>query len=161
MTRVLRPTSVDGADSPQQIIPGLYLGSSNDADDIAKLQRLKIGAILNCADFTQGATARFYKHYMPEVVYVGIPMEDDPDYPIERYFPFTNRFIHKHRVERRRNVLVHCQMGISRSVACVIAYLMSISGSDPWDLLINVRKRRPQAGPNPGFLDALKRWNRR
>lgn len=58
-------------------------------------------------------------------------------------------------------VFVHCTMGVSRSPACVIAFLMS---RYRWPLHIALRKvrdRRQGIRPNRGFLEQLVLWEAR
>ena len=55
-------------------------------------------------------------------------------------------------------VFVHCGAGISRSVTATCAYLVrkySLSAADAIGL---VRRARPCASPNEGFVAALERW---
>lgn len=54
-------------------------------------------------------------------------------------------------------VLVHCAMGISRSVTVVLAYLLRENSSlDVSDALSLIQRARPQAHPNDGFMAQLK-----
>jgi len=58
------------------------------------------------------------------------------------------------------NVLVHCQQGISRSAAVVIAYLIythNMSYEAAFDL---VRQKRACIKPNSGFIRALQEWEK-
>lgn len=55
-------------------------------------------------------------------------------------------------------VLVHCQKGISRSATLVVAYLMRRNGWSPSEALEFVRRHRPIANPNLGFLNILNRF---
>ena len=52
-------------------------------------------------------------------------------------------------------VLVHCAMGVSRSVACVCAFIMRSERCAVETALRSVRVARPQALPNEGFLEQL------
>lgn len=54
--------------------------------------------------------------------YLYIPVEDHEDYQIDKYFDQTFDFIEKARKET--NVLIHCMVGVSRSVTIAIAYLL-------------------------------------
>ena len=49
------------------------------------------------------------------------------------------------------NVLVHCEQGVSRSVAMVCAYLIVRRGMTFEESLSLIRETRPQAKPNIGF----------
>ncbi|KAN0088086.1 Protein-tyrosine phosphatase-like protein [Tylopilus felleus] len=56
------------------------------------------------------------------------------------------------------NVLVHCQQGISRSPAIVIAYLIHNLGMSYDQAHALVKRNRPCINPNPGFVAALRAW---
>ena len=54
-----------------------------------------------------------------------------------------------------RNVLVHCRMGISRSVALGIAYLIKHFGMSFKEARQYVASRSPKIKPNHGFVEDL------
>ncbi|KAG2068208.1 phosphatases II [Suillus decipiens] len=56
------------------------------------------------------------------------------------------------------NVLVHCQQGVSRSPAIVIAYLIHDLGMSYEQAYTLVKLRRPCINPNPGFVAGLRAW---
>ncbi|THU93241.1 phosphatases II [Dendrothele bispora CBS 962.96] len=57
-----------------------------------------------------------------------------------------------------RSVLVHCQQGVSRSAAVVIAYLIRNHGMS-YDVAYNhLLRKRACIKPNSGFVNALKDW---
>ncbi|KAG6828986.1 hypothetical protein H0H92_006108 [Tricholoma furcatifolium] len=57
-----------------------------------------------------------------------------------------------------RNVLVHCQQGISRSPAIVIAYLIRNHGMSYDNAFALIKRQRACIKPNPGFVAALRDW---
>jgi len=59
-----------------------------------------------------------------------------------RYYDQSIEFIHRARKIDKGNVLVHCFAGISRSVAIVIAYLMTCSDFTFETALAFVKKAR-------------------
>jgi len=63
-------------------------------------------------------------------------------------------------LRRGRNVLVHCQQGVSRSAAIVIAYLIRKRGMSFDSAITFVRQRRPCIKPNSGFVRCLREWER-
>ncbi|KAI9511421.1 protein-tyrosine phosphatase-like protein [Russula earlei] len=63
-------------------------------------------------------------------------------------------------LRRGRNVLVHCQQGVSRSAAIVIAYLICKRGMSFDSAITFVRQRRPCIKPNSGFVRCLREWER-
>jgi dual specificity protein phosphatase 1B len=149
----------DDVPPPQQIVRGVFLGSIDDATYIPKLKRLHIGALLNVADFDL-KHRHMYKAHMPRLLYAGIPMDDSPDFPIESFFDITNELIHSARMRGLR-VLVHCYAGVSRSVTVLAAYLMATNGWTLETTMRRIRRLRPQAQPNPGFMRALHRYEHR
>jgi protein-tyrosine phosphatase len=52
-------------------------------------------------------------------------------------------------------VLVHCQLGMSRSATAVLAYLMVRESLTFWDALVDVIKLRKIVQPNAGFCRQL------
>ncbi|RDB24319.1 Dual specificity protein phosphatase 1B [Hypsizygus marmoreus] len=57
-----------------------------------------------------------------------------------------------------RNVLVHCQQGISRSPAIVIAYLIRNHGMSFDNAYALLKRKRACIKPNSGFVSALREW---
>lgn len=53
------------------------------------------------------------------------------------------------------SVLVHCEVGMSRSSTIVIAYLMRYHGMTRDEAYVEVKKRRPLTNPNQGFWKQL------
>ncbi|KNC54523.1 endonuclease/exonuclease/phosphatase family protein [Thecamonas trahens ATCC 50062] len=54
-----------------------------------------------------------------------------------------------------RAVIIHCAAGVSRSAACVIAYLMRSCDLDFLAAHAQVKAARPAIAPNPGFVRQL------
>ncbi|KAF8148262.1 protein-tyrosine phosphatase-like protein [Crassisporium funariophilum] len=57
-----------------------------------------------------------------------------------------------------RSVLVHCQQGVSRSPAVVIAYLIRNHGMSLDNAHTLVKRKRACIKPNSGFIKALQEW---
>lgn len=58
-------------------------------------------------------------------------------------------------------VLVHCEMGISRSATVVIAYLMSALKMTLFEGYQYVLERRPVIRPNSSFMKQLKEYEKK
>lgn len=59
-------------------------------------------------------------------------------------------------VQYPNGLLVHCQMGMSRSATTVIVYLMLREGLTFWDALVQTVSARRIVAPNPGFCRQAK-----
>ncbi|KAJ7574116.1 protein-tyrosine phosphatase-like protein [Mycena floridula] len=57
-----------------------------------------------------------------------------------------------------KSVLVHCQQGISRSAAVVIAYLIKEEGMGFDEALRWTKEKRACVKPNSGFVKVLREW---
>ena len=132
------------------IIEGLYLGSAQDANNLAFLQSNRITSILIVArELVEFQASGF--------TYLKIPAHDHPSFSLKTYFEEMNSFIESGL--SRGGVLVHCMLGISRSATAVIAYLMASRGWTPNRALQFVRSRR-KVEPNDGFLQQLAAFHR-
>ncbi|XP_044497929.1 dual specificity protein phosphatase 1 isoform X2 [Mangifera indica] len=92
-----------------------------------------------------------------DFVYKVVEVMDREDTNLMLYFDECFNFID----EAKRlggGVLVHCFMGISRSVTIVVAYLMKKHGMRLSQALAHVKCRRPQAAPNYGFISQLQQF---
>ena len=84
-------------------------------------------------------------------------IEDFPNIDISKYFSEAFEFIEKAK-NNQSIVFVHCQMGKSRSVSIVIAYLMKYFKHSFASAFDFVRSRRKIAFPNIGFIKKLKEY---
>ncbi|KAJ7055921.1 protein-tyrosine phosphatase-like protein [Mycena amicta] len=153
------------------ILPGLFLGSERNARDGPALCRNRITHILSvmptppevqfpdhivlASDGEQeGVTAR--EQYQPKRLMV--PVMDVAEEELFPYFSQTTAFIDDARNSPQPGaVLVHCQMGVSRSPTVVAAYLMSTNPSTPTltSALAFLESKRCIVWPNWGFREQL------
>lgn len=87
-----------------------------------------------------------------------IKAKDSKEVPLHEHFEPAYAFISKQLEEG--NVLVHCQMGKSRSASVVIAFLIKhlrIHAEDAYSL---VQSKRPLADPNAGFMQLLSNYGK-
>lgn len=132
------------------IMPRIYIGSIEAVKHLPN----KIGAVLSVLSSVS-------KEYLLPLVgkrhFLYIDLDDAKDAPIELYLDQMADFIHKHADLHQENVLVHCHAGMSRSVAAVIYYMMKYKGyATEKQALKEIRKYRPVAMPNKGFMKKLK-----
>lgn len=134
----------DCISSFSKIIEGLYITGFETACDKKTLDKFHIKAIISLGDI------REYCKY-DDISYMNIDIYDDKDEDIQKYFEATHGFIN----DAKGNILVHCRAGISRSVTIVIAYLVSEFDMTVQEALQHIRKIRPCAHPNSGFMKQL------
>lgn len=131
----------------------LYLGSAYNAADEQNLQEHTIRHILN--------VSQSIPCWHVGVTYFRIPARDVAGASLffnEAMCYETLHFIHSNLM-RKRNVLIHCQFGSSRSAAVVLLYLMwrRCGGSTGiYDSIVaaydEIVHRRPMIDINTGFL---------
>ena len=78
-------------------------------------------------------------------------MLDKPDENIKVHFDEAREFINKAR-EAKGRVLVHCFAGKSRASTITISYMMGEMGKNLKESYEHLKKCRPIAQPNIGFV---------
>lgn len=101
-----------------EIIKGLYLGSSFNAYNLQELQYNNINVIINITDNIDN-----YHEENLMLTYYKYSIKDNNSDDITNILMETSDIIEKH-LSKGENVLVHCFMGASRSAAVIIHYLM-------------------------------------
>lgn len=124
----------------------IWLGG---ADAVHHVERHGIGGVLNMT--------RTPDPPLPDgVVYKQVPLDDSWDEDLR--MPESLRFVND-CVREGIPVLVHCRMGVSRSAAIVLAYMVQEDPDrDLDDHLENMRILRPGVDPNAGFCAQLERF---
>ncbi|KAF2077417.1 hypothetical protein CYY_001266 [Polysphondylium violaceum] len=136
---------------PSEVIKDfLYLGGET-AQCLNKLKSLKITHIVNMASEVQDSYTHLYKYYRADV-------DDRVSANIDEHFQPIIKFIEEAKQSNGR-VLVHCQVGISRSASVVIAYLMKTMDTPYFDTYKFVKSKRCIIQPNPGFVRRLKAFD--
>jgi len=128
-----------------KITANIFLGNIYTPINVEYLAQNNIKFIINAANM----------HYkkIGGITYLDLPLDDASNINISIFFPLTKQFIDT-AISSNNNVLVHCQMGISRSSTIVIAYLIS-NGMLLKNAFDYVKKRREIISPNSGFLRQL------
>lgn len=110
-----------------EIVRGLFLGTSADAARLEDLESHAIRNVLNVAmecDFSDELLQAQARGCMK---LKKVHMVDHSDHDIAKGFPECCEFILQ-ALQKGEGVLVHCRMGVSRSAAIVIAFLMRYGG---------------------------------
>lgn len=122
----------------------LAVGSRADAEDGAALAACGIDALLSLAPLARPVgVARQLSLALPDrVPLAGALIDEAVNFLLEQ-------------TARGRRVLVHCEMGISRSPTIAAAYLHLAQGVDLEQALACVRAARPDAEPHPALMASL------
>jgi protein-tyrosine phosphatase len=138
----------------RQIVPNLWIGSAADAVDVAAARRRNFRLVVNCSrDIPPGLDIPVYR----------IPIDDWAGESrallkhLPRILPVVDAVL-----EAGHGVLVHCFAGMQRSAAVVTAYLMWKHGYTAAEAMAGVQRIKPETfTPEPTFVKALQRWERR
>uniref|UniRef100_H3DGK7 Dual specificity protein phosphatase n=1 Tax=Tetraodon nigroviridis TaxID=99883 RepID=H3DGK7_TETNG len=142
-----------------EVWPRLYLGDMFMSHNKLGLWQLGVTHVLNAAhgklcckgnDDFYGTTVKYY----------GVPANDLPAFDLSPFFYPAAEFIHQALTSDGRKVFVHCAVGVSRSAALVLAYLMI---HHRHSLLSSVRcvQQKRWIFPNRGFLKQLIRLDQK
>ncbi|KAM6997590.1 dual specificity protein phosphatase 13A-like [Tautogolabrus adspersus] len=135
-----------------EVWPNLYLGDMFMSHDKLGLWQLGITHVLNAAhgklcckgsDDFYGTTVKYY----------GVPANDLPTFDISPFFYPAAEFIQQALMSGGK-VFVHCAVGVSRSAALVLAYLMIHHNLNLLSSARCVLQKR-WIFPNRGFLRQL------
>lgn len=121
----------------------LAVGSRGCAEDRATLLDYDIGAILS---LTATVPGRKLPHCTVEIQ----DRHPLPDGVIQKCVEFID--YHKHRGKR---VLVHCEMGISRSPTICACYLYERGGMSLEEAHFHIKIQHPKAEPHPALLASI------
>ncbi|XP_067098406.1 dual specificity protein phosphatase 10 [Osmerus mordax] len=131
------------------ILPFLYLGNEQDAQDLHQLQRLNISFILNVTTHLP-----LYHYDTGLFSYKRLPATDSNKQNLRQYFEEAFEFIEEAQ-RAGQGLLIHCQAGVSRSATIVIAFLMKHTWMTMTDAYKFVKTRRPIISPNLNFMGQL------
>ncbi|OSC96594.1 hypothetical protein PYCCODRAFT_1378886 [Trametes coccinea BRFM310] len=132
--------------SMNEIVPNLWVGDLPSALDTQNLKAHGIRSVLSAMRGRVTINETFIRHQ--------INIDDTESSDILQHFVPAITFIQA-ELDKGHGVLVHCQAGMSRSVAIVAAYLMVSQGLDPEGALAVIRQSRPDVQPNEGFMRQL------
>jgi histidinol-phosphate aminotransferase len=122
----------------------LAVGSREDAENSAALAAHGIDTLLSLAPLARPVgVARQFSLALPDrVALPGALIDEACNFLLDQ-------------TARGRRVLVHCEMGISRSPTIAAAYLHLTQGVDLGAALRSVRAARPVAEPHPALIASL------
>lgn len=156
---------VEGRLFPSQIDDNVYLSNYGVASNPDVLKLLGITHILNCTkdcpfagsngvDDTQLSTSNFPYHFLR------VPVVDETDQEIHLYFEQAIKFIQDALSNQNCRVIIHCKHGQSRSATIAAAWLIYCKGYTTENSISYLKLCRPKVGPNDGFIEQLKSFEK-
>ena len=139
-----------------EVYPGLFIGDRKSAGHVKFLQKIGVTHVLNTAEGKdEGLVDLSQSHYEGTgIEYLGFPLWDCPMCNVTPYLGCAAEFIATAVEECGGKCLVNCQMGVSRSASCAMAYLMVGKEMSAVDALTQFRRHR-DVRPNDGFLEQI------
>lgn len=141
------------ASPPDLIYDKLYLGNVYSSSDRELLDKLGIKSIVSIA--SNLGPPKFPDTYK----YTEVEIMDSSHVNILTHFDRCFKAIEEGI--QAGGVLVHCVAGMSRSATIVIAYIMKTKGLTLHQAFAHVKKCRPIAQPNFGFMKQLEQFEAR
>ncbi|ELT94562.1 hypothetical protein CAPTEDRAFT_126144 [Capitella teleta] len=137
---------------PTEIIPGLlHLGNWRQGNAAYIQKDLKIKGHINCSMTPE----TFYREEGPSLLQVSV--EDSVDADISNFFQAACEFIDSHK-EKKNVVLVFSDLGISRSAAIAVAYLIHCNKWTLKESYAHALKCCVTIRPNRSFVEQLSKW---
>lgn len=157
MAQILRAVMlarhIEADSHPCRVDEGVYVGSVGAANNRATLLALRVTHIITVANAMEPMFPQDFKYTVVDVL--------DASF-VDLGSRFEECFAAIDEAKRAGGAaLVHCFAGRSRSVTVVVAYLMKTHRMGLDAALAHVRRCRPQAQPNDGFLLQLQALERR
>ncbi|XP_028312820.1 dual specificity protein phosphatase 26-like [Gouania willdenowi] len=134
-----------------EVWPRLYIGDQYSAENQADLSKHRITHILNAAHSKRREQPAMYERM--GITYMGIEAHDSCGFDMSVNFQAAASFIHR-ALNTGCKVLVHCQVGVSRSATLVLAYLMLKQNLTLVEAICAVKQNRGVI-PNRGFIRQL------
>ncbi len=136
-----------------EITSSIYLGARPDTTSVTELKEAGITHVVSCLDKDKQSGVSFLKQDF-EHLFLGIrdSMNEDISTAFPAFFEFTTKLAQHHSDAK---LLVHCESGVSRSAALVIAQLMMQENRRFFDVFKQVKSKRSQILPNIGFASQL------
>jgi predicted protein tyrosine phosphatase len=128
------------------ILPRLYLGNAEAATDTSS-------NITHCLSVMEKNMRSICKRYEKKQLF--IRLQDKPNAKLKDFFVSTYLWIKSKLQNPDNQLLIHCQMGLSRSVSVLIAYLMLDKRWRYTEAFEYVKEKRPSIKPNYGFVEQL------
>ena len=132
-----------------EVTDNLFLSDKNTLKDISEVDKHGVSLVVSVAGGRLQLPAG--------VEHVKLHVKDDNKDSLLHQLDEVVQLIH-HHVSRGDKVVVHCQAGLSRSPAVIMAYLVRFRRLTVEEALAEVRKVRPRARPRERLLEDLQKY---
>lgn len=133
------------------ITPRLYLGPRPVPEDLELLRDVGITNVVSCLPENRRETVTFLEaNFHARFVPIRDGIHEDITPVFDAFFEAL--------ATARGPLLVHCEVGVSRSATLAIAAVMRAEATRFYEAYCQVRERRPQVLPNIGFATQLQRF---
>lgn len=122
----------------QEILPSVYLGPYGSAKDRTELTNKGITHVLIVRSTLE---RRLDPKFPTELKYQIVEVPEGPTENLILYFPECNACIHQ-AIQEGGKILVHCNAGLSRSAAVVVAFVMESMRMPFTEAIQHVQSRR-------------------
>lgn len=138
---------------PTHIIDNIYLGNAYNASNYSNLKKLNIGLIINI-------TNEIPNYYKNDFKYLNIKIDDKNGCNIRQHFSKVLDKINSFNDNNldKKNILIHCFMGSSRSATLSCIYISDKYGKNIEESISYVKKKRPVVNINVTFIENMKLW---
>jgi protein-tyrosine phosphatase len=143
----------------RRIRPTLFVGPAAHPQDIARLKRAGVTAVLSLQepvrDLPQAVIERIREACGDAIVYRNLGVRDYDPHDLIRRLPAILAAL----AEMRRGghvIYVHCCEGVNRSPSVALAYLVRLEGMEVDEALAHLRRVDPAGRPYREFVDFLR-----
>lgn len=139
---------------PTFIIDNIYLGNGYNASSWNILKKYDIDTVINIS-------YEIPNYYTEDIKYYNIKIYDINETDILIHLDDFIKFIKNEKKKKeKKNILIHCYMGSSRSASLVVAYLCRYHGFNVENAINFIKDKRELININIKFIEDLKKWNK-
>lgn len=146
--------SVDlGRKAISQIDETLFVGRRPHPEEVQALKSVGITHIVSCLPQSEHATMAFLAcEFEPLFLPIHDGIHEDISAALTTMFEFAQTALSP---GAKAKLLVHCEVGVSRSATMAIAWVMKSKNKNFYDAFQEVRAQRLEVLPNIGFASQL------
>eukprot|EP01066_Platyproteum_vivax_P011363 Platyproteum_vivax@DN5161_c0_g1_i2.p1 len=133
----------------------ICIGDNDCAKNMTLLQQNNIRYILNCTSKKTDGGLPNYHEKCNRYEYCRLPMQDNATETLSLHYDAAWKFFERARIREDGKLLLHCNMGVSRSVSIAISYLLKYHRHTYLTALSLISSERIQAKPNDSFIKQL------